>query len=225
MHQSLDEMPAVSNSDIGPPSVRVGAHKGPVVSVGEDLFGSAVIVAARMVTLAKQRQTIITEQTVEALTPEYRNLVRYIDKTTVKGKKGELKIYEVVSDQEDATISSGLKKPLETPTLRSHLTLQFRGQKIEADKNRSSVTLGRFNQSDVVMKNHRVSRSHARIEYRRGKFVLTDQSLNGTFIHTQEGKGIYLKRDEMVLQGKGFISLGGKVDQNSPGAIHFAIEL
>ena len=85
--------------------------------------------------------------------------------------------------------------------------------------------MGRFNQSDVVMKNHRVSRSHARIDYRRGKFVLTDESLNGTFIHTQVGKGIYLKRDEMVLQGKGFISLGGRVAHSSPGAIHFAIEL
>jgi pSer/pThr/pTyr-binding forkhead associated (FHA) protein len=148
-----------------------------------------------------------------------------MDKTTVKGKKGELKIYEVVSDQEDVTISSGLKKSPDPPTLQAHLTLQFHGQTLEAGKNRPCVTLGRYNQNDVIMKNHRVSRSHARIDYRRGKFVLTDQSLNGTFVHTQEGKGIFLKRDEMLLQGKGFISLGGKVERNSPGAILFAIEL
>jgi hypothetical protein len=38
------------------------------------------------------------------------------------------------------------------------------------------------------------SRAHCRLEYNRGKFILVDQSTNGTFVCTQDGKEVYLRR-------------------------------
>ena len=49
---------------------------------------------------------------------------------------------------------------------------------------------------------------HARIEFRRDRFVLIDQSLNGTYVQMQATPETVLRRDEIVLEGSGLISLG-----------------
>jgi len=52
------------------------------------------------------------------------------------------------------------------------------------------------------------SRLHARIERRRDKFALIDQSSNGTYV-TVEGEGeILLRREELLMRGRGHISFG-----------------
>jgi adenylate cyclase len=45
-----------------------------------------------------------------------------------------------------------------------------------------------------VVNNNLVSRVHARIEYLRDKFVLVDQSTNGTFIRAENRRKMYLRR-------------------------------
>ena len=52
------------------------------------------------------------------------------------------------------------------------------------------------------------SRQHARIERRRDKFVLVDQSSNGTFVTVDGEPEIQLRREEMILRGRGRISFG-----------------
>jgi hypothetical protein len=146
-----------------------------------------------------------------------------IDKTTVKGKSGEIDIYEVVWEQQDATVM--VDDSREALSIQSKMELQFQGQRVDVDQNRPSVTLGRQSHNDVVVNDSRVSRSHARIEYRRGKFVLIDQSTNGTFALIQGKKSINLKRDEAPLLGKGIIGLGREVTDDSPVAIHYSIAL
>jgi adenylate cyclase len=77
---------------------------------------------------------------------------------------------------------------------------------------------------DLLVDGDLISRHHSKIEHRRGKFVITDQSTNGTFIRTQEGQEIFLRREELTLFGVGFISLGKKVDPSSEGTIQFYSE-
>ncbi|MCZ6798497.1 MAG: FHA domain-containing protein, partial [Gammaproteobacteria bacterium] len=60
--------------------------------------------------------------------------------------------------------------------------------------------------------------------HRRGKFIISDQSTNGTFIKTMEGQEIFLRREEFALFGSGYISLGKEVDQSDPDLIHFLCE-
>ena len=52
------------------------------------------------------------------------------------------------------------------------------------------------------------SRVHARIERRRDKFVLVDQSSNGTFVSVQGEPEIQLRREEIILRGRGQVSFG-----------------
>ena len=224
MHQALGNMTIEEKPGYDPPNIYVGIHLGPVIREENDVFGDAVNVAARMVALAKQRQIITTEQTVEALSPEQRGCVQCIDKTIVKGKSGELNIYEVIWEQHDVTVMLD-DEPLDAQALKCRLELQFQDQIIEVDEIHPSATLGRQSHNDLVVNDNRVSRSHARIEYRRGKFVLIDQSTNGTHLVLQGKKGVIVKRDEAQLLGKGIIGLGREVTPDSPAAISFAIKL
>ena len=62
------------------------------------------------------------------------------------------------------------------------------------------------------------------LEHRRGKLILSDQSTNGTFIRTSSGQIIFLRREEFILFGSGYISLGRKVDPADPNIVHFLCE-
>jgi len=72
------------------------------------------------------------------------------------------------------------------------------------------LTIGRSDQNNLVVPEAGVSRIHARIEYRRGQFVLIEQSTNGTRVKRDDGKQVFLHRDQTPLEGSGVISLGNE---------------
>lgn len=222
MHQELEQITVPDHPSFTPPNIYVGIQAGPVVKEENDVFGDAVNVAARMVSLAKQRQILTTKEVFSQVSPENQEASRRIDRTTIKGKSGTIDIYEVVWEQHDVTVM--LDDSLEQLTLKTSLELNFDGNIVTVDQNAPSATLGRQAHNDVVVNDNRVSRSHARIEYRRGKFILIDQSTNGTFLVVQGKKSITLKRDETQLHGNGIIGLGREVEESSPHAVHYSIK-
>ncbi len=60
----------------------------------------------------------------------------------------------------------------------------------------------------MVIADRMASRLHARIERRRDKFVLVDQSSNGTFVTIEGDAEIQLRREELVLRGRGRATFG-----------------
>jgi len=203
--------------------IRVGLHYGSALVESGDIFGDAVNVAARMVALAKARQILTTRQTVEMLSPLLRAGTRYTDRTPVKGKQEEIDVYEVIWREEDLTRMEGQQIPLADSQARLHL--RFREQELEVNHSRPVVTIGRGQQNDISVLDALASRMHARIEYRRGKFVLLDQSTNGTYVLTDEGEKAYLRREELTLRGAGVISLGRAAEAEAPEAIYFTCKL
>ena len=222
MHQALGDMVFPEKPEFGSPNIYVGIQFGTVIRDGGDIFGDAVNVAARMVAQAKQRQIITTEGTIKLLSKEYQSSARCIDTTTVKGKSGAVRIYEVIWEAHDLTIMA--THTPEIPTANYRLELAYQGQSIKLDQNRPSAALGRQKHNDLIINDSRVSRSHARIEYNRGKFTLIDQSSNGTLVRPQGKESILLKREEIQLQGNGIISLGRDVSPESEAAVHFAVK-
>ncbi len=237
MQEAIEKTPDIENSDLGTPNIYIGIHTGPVIMEGKDVFGDSVILAARMVALAKPRQILITEQTVKALTPENKAFVRYVDKETIKGKRGKLKIYEFIWEQYDVTVILGRSSsPL---VLQYCLELRCGNCIIGVDHLQPSITMGRQSHNDLVLGYERISRSHANIEYSREtfisrshanieysreKFILIDHSSNGSYVHPQGETVIHINRDEVQLSGTGIISLGRQASPGSPGAIHYTIK-
>jgi adenylate cyclase len=58
----------------------------------------------------------------------------------------------------------------------------------------------------------------------RSKVVLVDQSTNGSFVTTAEGREAFVRRDSVTLQGRGLIGLGHLPGANSPDAIRYQLE-
>ena len=103
----------------------------------------------------------------------------------------------------------------------SRVQLSFRDQNIEVSDQRKSVTLGRADDNDLVIKGNLISRIHAKVEMRRGKIIIVDQSTNGTFVMNVQGDETFVRRDSALLIGEGTIGLGRAEQPGASLAIHF----
>ena len=204
-----------------PVSIRIGCHYGPVVQEQNDIFGAAVHTANRMTSQAKARQIVISGFTVEQMSPELRKQTRQIDVATVRGRLDEVALYELVWQPEEATSMLPTIEWENRDRRASKLLINFRDTTIEISDQRKSINMGRADDNDLVIKGNLISRIHAKIEMRRGKFVLVDQSTNGTFLQDQQGNEIFVRRDSTELGGEGTIGLGRAEKAGSTLAIYY----
>ena len=210
--------------DNGHVAIRIGCHFGAVVQEDHDVFGSAVHTANRMTSQAKGQQIITTSATVEQLSEEWRRMVRLIDVATVRGRKDQIEVFEVLWQPDEVTSmlpAIGLGRSV---SRTKRLTLRFKGQEVTVDGGRKSATLGRGEENDVVVKGNLISRVHARVETSKDKFTLVDQSTNGTFVQVGSGEEIFVRRDSTQLVGEGTIGLGRIAEPGTPLAVHFIVE-
>jgi adenylate cyclase len=207
-------------------AIRIGCHYGPVVQEHRDIFGSAVHTANRMTSQAKAKQIITTLSTVERLSPEWQAVARQIDIATVRGKADEVVLFEVLWQPEEATSmlpTVGHGRP-KTGARPKRLSLRYQGREVTVGEGRKSATLGRAEENDVVVKGNLISRVHARIEASRDKFTLVDESTNGTFVQTNAGEEIFVRRDSTQLTGEGVIGLGRVAQPGTALAVHYVVE-
>lgn len=204
-------------------SVRIGVHYGPAILEGGDVFGDAVNVAARMAGIAKARQVITTEETVSCLSPHLATRTRLFDRVAVKGKQVETVVFEMVWEAPtDVTcVMTRLPAAVDAGTQADTLQVRCGAEEKQLRGDGSVFVLGRGDNCDLVVPSALTSRQHARIEYRRGKFILVDQSTNGTWVRLQDGSDVYLRREELPLWGEGVISLGEAIRDNDPALVHF----
>ena len=206
-------------------AIRIGCHFGPVVLENKDIFGATVHTANRMTSQAKAGQVVLSGDTVSGLSSEWRGVSRRIDVTTVRGLAEDMELYEVLWQQEDVT---SMLPSIEIESRKGHrpgkVRLFYQGQEHVLDDAKKVFTLGRAEENDVVVKGSLISRLHAKIEVSRDKFLLIDQSTNGTFVINQEGRESFVRRDSVPLAGKGFIGLGKLPEANAPDAIRYQLE-
>jgi len=225
MQQTINNDPELLVN--GPPvHIRIGCHFGPVVLENRDVFGGAVHTANRMTSQAKQDQIITTATTVDHLSERWQANVRQIDRTSVRGRTEEVALFEVLWQPDDATSMLPLPNllPPGNDKTVTRLTLTCQNQEVVVNDSKTNATIGRAEDNDLIIKGNLISRLHARIEMNRGKFLLIDQSTNGSFVHTNQGDEHFVRRDSMQLLGEGIIGLGKGVEPGSRQAIHYVCE-
>ena len=104
------------------------------------------------------------------------------------------------------------------------MRLRYQGQEVVVDEQRTNIAIGRAEDNDLVVKGNLISRLHARVEVNRNKFVLIDQSTNGTFVQTQRRRGSVRPPRQHADQGRRLIGLGKLPESNSPQSIRFVCE-
>lgn len=187
--------------------LKVGFNHGAILEQADgDIFGDAVNVAARMVQLAKRNQILTPAETIQQINPDLPLQKRLVERTLVRGKQEPVEVYEILVHASDATIVGGQVTPPVMPPSAMRLRVQFRDQVHYLDEKNHTLSLGRAPDNDLVIRLDQVSRQHGRIEFRRGKFILVDQSANGTHIHPQGEPPTHIRRDEFILQNEGTIT-------------------
>ena len=225
MQRSLKLAVAQENMGIRSLEIRVGFHSGPVISHAADVFGDTVNVAARVVAPAKPGQILVAKQTVRKLPRDIAASVRFVGSTQVKGKRDPVDLYEVVWEKENMTQVQDFGAIRAQPVPENlRLVASFGSLAVELSSSRTVLHMGRGPENEFVVPDPLASRVHARIEYRRDRFLLIDQSLNGTYVQMQGAPEVVLRRDEITLEQAGLISLGKSTAAQQQLCVRFKVQ-
>jgi hypothetical protein len=83
---------------------------------------------------------------------------------------------------DDLTMAAG---SLQVAEPKVELVLRHGGREVVLSGDRPTVMAGRDSACDIVISDPKASRQHARIEKRRDKFFITDQSSNGRSLRSR----------------------------------------
>lgn len=193
--------------------LRAGFAYGPVLEREGDVFGDVVNVAARLCAMAKADQILTTEPTAARLDAEQKANTRLFDKTPVKGIREEIVVVQLLWERRNTTllVPIGAVEAVNA----AELELRCRDQTWNFVPEDLPVWIGRAEDCHLVIPSACASRRHARLEYRRGKFTLVDESSNGTYVELSDGdtrRVIYLRNEAFALVGSGRFALGTPPD-------------
>lgn len=209
-------------------SIRIGMQHGSAILEKNDIFGDTVNVAARVASMAKARQILCThEVAILVKNEELSAKMRPYDRLRIKGRNERLDVYLVAWEAEDDMTNMATASSFTNPARydqAENLKLTHGKHSYTIPTGTNSFVMGRGKDSDLIIQGDLISRHHSRIDHRRGKFILSDQSTNGTFVRTAEGQDIFLRSEELALFGSGHISLGKKVDLADFNIIKFDCE-
>lgn len=216
------EVAEYASSGNGNLTIRIGLHSGPAIFEGGRMFGDTVNTAARMAAIAGSGQIITSQHTVNKLSLELRQQARRFDAVKVKGKAEEIVIYDIPWRSEGLT-SLRAGQDDESPAPR-RLTLTLGQDTFHLQPGTDVLRIGRDPANDVVVDTRFASRFHARLEFARGRFVITDQSTNGTYVTLQQQPLVYLRREGLPIWSAGRIGIGTPVVSNDEHCLKFVIE-
>ena len=226
-HASCAMQLAVENdraSNVSSLHIRIGFNYGDVINERNDVFGNTVNVAARVASITRAGQIMATQEVFDAVPADLRNRMRQIFRADFKGKQDRLDIFQVIFEKEDPLSTRiGMPAYRKSPENNHEMILRYRDDSLKVNKERRSVALGREGACDLIVQHDLASRLHIRIELRSGKFIIADQSTNGTYIRSSDGSVVHITREETVLYGNGSISLGQSFAEYPTELVEFSI--
>jgi adenylate cyclase len=211
--------------------IRAGLASGEVEIVDADCYGDAVNVAARLSDLSGAHQIWATDQVlapcVEAPGVQFRPLGPIV----VRGRTEPCSVYQVewkVAENSDLlTMQADLDSMLPSTAgdaLGGQIELSWLDSKMTFRAFDLPVHIGRDRSVEFVVSDPRVSRDHARVEWRNGSVVLVDVSTYGCWLRFEGASGdLLLRRDECVLHGRGEIAMGAAFTDPSAPTVHFTV--
>lgn len=206
-----------------PLCVHAGIHLGKTLLAGNSIFGDTVNVAARMADLAKANEIMLSKDAYEALSTGTRFGIRPLGPVVVKGKAGLMPVFLCAHASPDETIIGQAFDPVAPGA--PVLTLTYAGCPFQLKSAAASLVIGRHTDCDLIVEDQVVSRRHATVESKQGKFFIQDHSSNGTFVSSEGFPMTFLRRDAMQLSGRGTLSLGIRPQRNTGHLIEFNTDI
>lgn len=220
MHQFAATHPQAMLQEPPYQSLHIRIGTGTVLREGDRLSGDAVQWATQTAAACAPHQTLISDTTYQYLSMENKDRAHLLGRRVANGDHKLHRVFEYFGDEEGTTLAQDF---LPAPANMEVLDIIHGPVVITMDADCPVLRIGRLAENDLILRYPRVSRKHAKIENRQGKFVLVDTSSNGTYVKIGDLDTIHVFRDEIPLIGKGTISPGRKAASSSPGAIHFTV--
>ncbi len=210
--------------------LQVGLARGEVIEQAGDYFGDTVNVASRLSDLSGPDQILGTETVIDSLPDDTLVRFRSLGAMDIRGRNESCAVYRV--EWQNEVLSDFFTVPaVLTPTPLNPAAPQ--GGSIEMSWLDVSATfastqlpihIGRVADAQFVVNDPRVSRLHAKIMWRAGKFYLEDVSSYGSWVRFSSGDAIVaLRRQECVLLGGGEIALGAPFEDFSVPTVSFKL--
>jgi class 3 adenylate cyclase len=200
--------------------LHVALEHGEVVEVGDDIYGDAVNVAARLLDHSGDQEIMVTRHVLEHLDERSRRMFRSLDSIVLRGREQPVSVYTCAGSPqrdgpetcfeswEDASEPDGIRLWNHT----GELVLGLRSL---------PALLGRGAQAHFLVNDASTSRSHAQLEWRGQSLQITDFSSNGTHVRFSDGELVTLRRSSCVLHGRGQIGLGRLPEPGGSATVDF----
>ncbi|MFC6280948.1 MULTISPECIES: adenylate/guanylate cyclase domain-containing protein [Polaromonas] len=212
--------------------LQVGMARGEVIEQDDDFFGDAVNVASRLSDLSGPDQILTTDAVIKQLPSDSLVRFRSLGAMDIRGRHEACMVYRV--EWQNEVLSDFFTVPASLNTLPFAPSVPQLGSIalswLDVDASFTSedlpVHLGRVSEAQFVVNDPRVSRLHARIVWRAGKFYLEDVSSYGTWVRFAGGDAIIaLRRQECVLLVEGEIALGAPFEDFTVPTVSFKFPL
>ncbi len=226
LHDSLERIAPVPDglpANAAALKLKVALAWGEIVEVDGDCFGDAVNVAARLLDLAGDNETLATGPLVKNLPSEQQERFRSLDRLHLRGRSEPVAVLRMESVRFGDTVST-----LQVHNLNSDvpdgIRLYWQGQERIFSSAKMPIVLGRSPQAHICVADSRASRSHARVERHSGHFYLSDLSYNGSYVQFDgDAKVLSLRRSTCTLHGSGIITLGSPPSDPDAPRIGFEV--
>ena len=208
--------------------LQVGMSRGEVIEQDADFFGDAVNLASRLSDLSGPEQILGTDSVVGELAADSPVRFRSLGAMDIRGRNEACTVYQVEWQNDILTEFFTVPAALTaSPFVRSVPSaggiklswLDVETSFVSADL---PIYLGRVAEAHFVVSDPRVSRLHAKISWRAGKFYLEDVSSYGTWVRFAGSSAVVaLRRQECVLLIEGEIALGAPFEDFTVPSVSF----
>lgn len=202
--------------------IRIGVASGEVMELEGDTYGDAVNVASRLCERALANEVWVTDATAVDAGAVPQVQFRRLGVFEIRGKSEAQVVYQADwredVPQDALTQHAGLPSvmaPIDRGVGTLELAWMDEARVFESDQ--VPVHIGRSPEADCFVHDPRVSRMHARVDWRHGCFTLTDVSSFGSWVRFDGSDAeVRLRRDACILHGSGQVSLGTPFGEDAP---------
>ena len=208
--------------------LQVGMARGDVVEQNGDCYGDAVNLASRLSDLSGPEQILVSETVIRQLPDDFMVRARCMGAMVIRGRVESCVVHRI--EWQDEVLSELLTMPARLMSLPLDgaeatplcIELSWLDTSAKFTSAELPVFLGRDADAQFAVQDPRVSRKHALIEWRAGKFFLEDISSYGTWVRFSDSKAIVaLRRQDCVLLRDGEMALGASFDDFTVPTVTF----
>ena len=209
--------------------LQIGMARGEVVEHDADCYGDAVNVASRLSDLSGPDQILASDTVIQQLPDNNIVRSRCMGEIPIRGRTESCLVHRI--EWQTEVLSEVFTMPASLMPLPrgqsvikpAFIVLSWLDINISFSSTELPVFLGRDTSAQFVVQDPRVSRKHAQIEWRDGKFYLEDISSYGTWVRFADSYiTIALRRQECVLLQDGEMALGASFEDFTVPTVSFS---